>query len=330
MKPKLPKFIGLALIGVLAAVACVQSPGPRVGVKNVAAELVFGIPPVEEPVAPPGAFPEVPEEIDLTDFEDGSFTPSSAPPPLRPRCPQAGPNDFPEREAPPAIDGKPKEGRYNWRVQGTQRIQGIPFPVRLGEFEERRVQRVMPFGADPQNFLFETVQRKPGTGGNTFVVSTFVVDSTNPSPTLRGILLARTFEVKQGETTGTTFDPEPNIMYLPLPVQQGSANRFETVGVDPRSFQAIRHIGFVKERRDVDACGKMIQSWLVDAEYFISTSSPPQTKRINFDYAIATHFGGLIVFEHIQSSCEASNADGSCTPAPEIEYDANIGQTEPS
>lgn len=328
VKPKLPRVLAIFLLAGMVMAACAKAPRPRVGVKNVAAELVFGIPPVQEPVGPPGAFPEVPEEIDLTDFEDGFFNPGPAPPPPPPRCPEAGPNEFPDREAPPTIDGKPKVGTYNWKVQGTQRITGVPFPVRLGEFEQRKVQDVASNVGDPQNYTFKTVQKKPGTG-NTLLISTFIVDVTNPSPTLKGVLLDKLEEDKQDGSAISTFDPEPDIMYLPIPIQQGTANRFDTTGIDPRTQQVLRHIGFVKERKDVDACGTMIQTWLVDGEYFRATGLGPE-QRVNYDYAIATHFGGLIVYERVQSPCEASNQDGTCTSPPDLELETNIGQVDPS
>lgn len=200
--------------------------------------------------------------------------------------------------------------------------------MKLNEFEQRRVQAITPDVANPQNFSFSTIQKKPGTGSNTLVISTFIVDVTNPTPTLKGVLLDKIEEDKQDGSLKTLFDPEPDIMYLPVPVQQGSANTFETVGADPRSQQTLRHRGFVKERKDIDACGKMIQAWFVDGESLFRTGLAE--RRVNFDYGIATHFGGLIVFEHVQSACEVSGTDGSCTPAPEIEYDTNIGQVEPS
>lgn len=328
MKPRLLRTLAIAVVGVLILAACAESPRPLVGVKNVAAELVFGIPPVEEPIAPAGAFPVVPEEIDLTDFDEGGFfNPGPGPPPPKPRCPQAGPNDFPDREAPPTIEGRPKPGTYTWKVDGTQKITGIPQPVRLNEFEQRRVQEVAS-SADPQNFTFKTVQRKAGTGSNILHTSTFIVDTTNPSAALRGILLDEIVEDKQDGSTPAITDYEPDIMYLRIPIQQGTANTFSTVSVDRRTFSTIRHSGFVKERKDVDACGKMLQTWLVDGEFFLTTGSG--TQRHNYDYAIATHFGGLIVFEHSQSPCEASNPDESCTPAPNIQYNTNIGQIDPS
>jgi hypothetical protein len=141
---------------------------------------------------------------------------------------------------------------------------------------------------------------------------------------LRGIFIER-FEY-ESDGARQVLDPEPDLMILPTPVQQGEQSSFDTVGVDARNFGTVRHVGYVKERRRVDVCGKVIDSWFVDGEQTFTFGT---ARRRNFDYGIATHLGGLIVFEHVQNACGQSNSDGSCTPPADIEYDTNLAQLEP-
>jgi hypothetical protein len=77
----------------------------------------------------------------------------------------------------------------------------------------------------------------------------------------------------------------------------------------------------------VDACGTLIDAWLVIAKqtYAAGDDSVPS----KFHYAIAPHFGGLIVFEHIESPCASATTEGPCTNEPQLIYDTNVGQAEP-
>jgi hypothetical protein len=321
---KLRKLMTVGLAGALLLAACAERPRPRVGVKNVAAELVFGIPPVEEPLAPAGVFPDTLEEIEDSDTQEGKFLSpiDSRPPP--PRCAAAGPNDFPETESPPTIQGKPKEGSYLWKIE--RLLTRSPL-LKTTQFDQRRIEGVVTDAAASQNFRFKRVARDPGAPTRIETLW-FRVDNTT-APPLQGLFLERIdWDNPDDSAPAVTLDPEPNLMFLPTPVQQGPQNTFDTVGVAAGSFGTIQHRGYVKERQRVDACGKVIDSWFIDGEQVFTFSGGSQ--RRNFDYSIATQFGAMIAFEHVQAPCSQNNADGTCTPKADIEYDAGLGQTEPS
>jgi len=218
---------------------------------------------------------------------------------------------------------------YVWKVKGTQVVRPFPSPLPLPSFADRSVEGLVDDPASPgTNFSFSTRERDPSLNSKTIITRFFKVDQTNPTPALRGVLLTRIVTDKQDGSPKMTFDPQPDIMYLPLPVQIGPASAFSSTGVDfsnPTALQTLRHSGSVKERLRVDACGKVVDTWLVEAEQILGAGT--SSRRTKFNYSIAPHFGGLILFEHVESPCNAP-VEGKCTDA-ELVYDTNIGQTEP-
>lgn len=334
-RPNSSRLWVLALL-IIVAPACLREGSHGVGMKRVTSDLIYGVPPLSEVAAPPGLIAQEPESFEPEPDFTSSFRSPSTPPPAVQQCPEAGPNDFPSEPAPNSVTTKPKQGLYVWKLDGTQKVAPFPFPFRLSSFTDRSVEGVQDFAAAPgtasgTNFTFSTKQRDPSLNSRIIITQDFRVDQTNPSPQLRGILLTRVHR-QNPDGTSEVFTPSPPVQFLPLPIQIGPS--FETSSVDvtnPQRIQTLTHRGFVKERKRVDACGTVIDSWLIDAEQIGGAGS--DTTRRKYDYSIAPHLGGLIVFEHSERPCP-STVEGRCSPPPadqpnSLAYDANIAQTEP-
>lgn len=327
MRKGLPRTYLAFVVVLLLLPACLKEGSHGIGMKRVTSDLIYGVPPLSEIAAPPGAIPQIPDSVEPEVDFTSSFRPSSRPPPVE-RCPEAGPNDFPEEAAPNTVTAKPKEGLYVWKLQGTQNVAPFPFPFRLASFMDRSVEEVQDDSLSPTiDFTFVTKERDPSLNSRTIITQNFRVDQTNPSQQLRGVLLTRVHRDNQ-DGTEDEFLPNPPIQFLPLPIQVGPASAFDTTGVDvrdPTVIKTLTHRGFVKERKRVDACGEVVDSWLIEAEQIIGAGA--SSSRRKYHYSIAPHFGGLIVFEHVQSPCRVES-EGKC-PDADLVYDTNIGQTEP-
>jgi hypothetical protein len=283
---------------------------------KLTADIVFGVPPVNESVAAAdqqGVFEETIE------FELGVASPlrRTPTPTFLVACPEAGPNDFPADEAQTSITGMPKPGKYRWKQSGTETSTTFPFPIPITGFGSRTVKEVM---GNPGAFTFRTVEKDASLFNGTLITRTFSV-----SPT--GLSLTRIEWDENGDGQAErTFAPLTGLPYLPVPFQIGTP--FENVAVDPVSLTSIRHVGTVKGRQRVDACGVVLDSWFVDGDQtFVQGGS---STRVDFNYGVATQLGGLLILEHLERACATTNAEGKCQPAGQLTHDTNIGQAEPS
>lgn len=316
--PRASRVICCFALGAVALTACVRQQPPGMSVRRLPAELVFGVPELEEAAAPAG--------LTSPDEEPEPFVPDlRRPPPFNPTtmvpCRQAGPNDVPAEEANVVVAGRPKEGVFSWKQKGQDQPPNYPFRFPLPDFVERQVKDVRP-EAGSSNFSFKTVEREQRITSRTLVTSTFRVDLTNASANLRGIFLTQIINDRRDGSAPRVFNPTPPITFLPMPVNTGNEGAFQTIAVDTATLETMSHSGVVRDRLRVDACGTLIDSWLVDGEQTFGGI------RRDYNYAIATQFGGVIIFEHSESPCPQT-VDGKCQPPGTLVYDTNIARTEP-
>ena len=278
--------------------------------------------------------------------------------PPKSTCPPAALTAFPAKEAGQTVEGLPAEGQYRWKRQGTQTaatLPGIKLPV--SGFEQRLVRNVVK--VSETEYTFETVQPELGTNVTTIstfkvkigAVSKTVTppvqppDVTHPttpvplpvqvpgtSPGLpkppvpgnvsagdpeRGISLMKLQRVDPaGNSSELTFSPA--VLYLPLEIVPGE--EFNSVGIDPRSGSVLQNQAKVVKRERVDACGDVVDGWVVESTQTFSGSAqtaPPRTYR----YVIAPQLGGIIVSEEIHTATAQGNTDvtlslGQLKPAP--------------
>lgn len=160
------RLLGLVALVAITAGACVQPDPPSVGIKALAADIVFGADPIEEAEVQPTTFepPEVTTESGAADVVDAlppqvfeppapkSFPrpPFEVPKPPKPVCAEARVDEFPDVTAPLNIPvgTVPKEGIYRWKKSGSQTTpDGATVPIE--GFEERAIRNVVVATPDP-------------------------------------------------------------------------------------------------------------------------------------------------------------------------------------
>lgn len=302
----------------LLLAACGSGVEAGVNVKSVATDLVYGVPEEKIAAAPAniGRKPDEPVKVVFggSTLEDIKRRGGPAQPPA-PECPKADIDEFPD-PAMSSVQGRPKAGQYMWRVDGTEETALIG-RIKLPRSTRREILGVRT--TDDPNFEFTTVERDLRFGSRTTIKTTYEVRDDD------GIYLIRIERETEGGRRAT-FDPVPQIEVLPLPVELGA--EVNSTGVDPNSLEVLRVTGTVPKRFRIDACGDPVDSFLVDATQEFISSSGESTQR-NYDYGVATQFGGMIVFEHVDAPCASQDEKGKCDPEPTLTFDAHLGQIEP-
>jgi hypothetical protein len=82
------------------------------------------------------------------------------------------------------------------------------------------------------------------------------------------------------------------------------------------AYEAISMEVFFRtgEQTRVDACGQRLAAWRVT---FNGEFQRPGVREFTFrgEFAVATQYGGIIVFEHVDVPCPATDDQGRCLPA---------------
>jgi hypothetical protein len=333
--------------------ACAESDPAGVTVKGFDDDLVFGV--KEQPdVAGPNTLGSqvdpnglsgvnlLPDQAFATNPGSRIKAPVARP---RPTCPDADASTFPEEPAPLSvpIDRRPRVGGYRWKKSGfVQGAATVGQRLEVSGFEERVIRNITEKGpstntkslgvpgssADPGVvYTYETVQ--PDVSGNV-VVSTFQVDTSpagvfsDPAATgeevraggpERGIVLKRLDIVDREGTTLTTFAPVTGLLLLPLPVRAGED--FVSSAIDSRTGATASFQGKVLDRQQVDACGEVVEAWLVRGT---QTFSGEETITRQYELTVATGLGGIPVVEKI----DQNDANG------ELHVVSTIGQLTPT
>jgi len=306
---------------IFALSGCLKIPASGVAVKAVTADLVFGVPPLAEPVAPPGfTIPEAETTSSRPSPSSRSTTAAPKPPsPPREFCPTASDQTFPDEEASTSVKGLPKEGLYAWKSslikEGPEEFKGTPKGI--GGVRQTSATN-SEFRVGELNIRGSGASEKEALLSFRFVVQDFQIIQDGGSDD--GIFLVKITQYKDAnDQRGTTFTPEPKIKVLPLPVRAGLTLGEGNAGIDNGgSLAVLKQTGIVTGRKRVDACGVVIDSWFVngDQEYVAPNGV---SYKIDYDYSVATQFGGYIAFEHTVED------RGSF----KITEDRNIGRLEP-
>jgi hypothetical protein len=325
----------------VAATACVQPDAPEVAINKVEASLVFGVKPTVEPAPPPVqeaagviatelALPEL-DELDFT-LPDNTSPVFSTLPKAKSDCEPAPNTASAEAIVEPFISGDVPVGLYRWQINA--RVTNPEGVVQQGgrQFEKRFVRKVNK--VSDTVYTFEQVQPMPGTdlvAVNTIRVNTAPV-SQNVDPGYnqvvtvpsvgepeRGITLDRIDYVDRTGNVVRTFTPPSGVLLLPLPVASGES--YKSAAVDPKSGQTIVHEMTVSRRGRIDACGTLIDGWLVEGTQSTTEGGVEGIpESYSYSYIVATQYGGMIINERIA----ATDADGTLY---ELEY--TLGQLKP-
>ncbi len=295
----------LAPVWAVRGLIVVGKPKARVGLKPYALDLVYGAAPAPPARQIPLVFPVATPPVDL-----GPFT---FPPPMLPSadlCPTAGPDVFPKEPAAFDIAGRVRPGRYLWKQDGTFELATFKFPLK--------------------GLTFRAISNlQAGASGS------FTYDVTSIGLTGRRI---ESIEVLPGQEIRLTdlvlvapngarreFHPLLPVTLLPLPVTIGEA--VTGVGVDPINRLVMVVQATVKGRLRVDACGEMVDSWLVQGTREFRDLDQPAGTPGAYELAVAPQMGGLFVFDHLVES-------GSFPTTPPLPYSLDmkswIGTLEPA
>jgi hypothetical protein len=266
--------------------------------------------------------------------------------PPKSTCPPAALTAFPAKEAGQTVEGVPTEGQYRWKRSGHQTAATLPnIKIPVSGFEQRLVRNVVK--VSETEYTFETVQPELGgnvTTISTFKVKIGAVsksvqppieppDLTRPTspvplpitppgnqPTLpkpplpsnvsvgdpeRGISLVKLQRVDAaGNSSELAFSP--GVLYLPLDIVPGE--EFNAVGIDPRTGSVLQHQAKVIKRDRVDACGEVVDGWVVESTQTFTgpgQAAPPRTYR----YVVAPQLGGIIISEEIHTAGPQGTTD---------------------
>jgi hypothetical protein len=278
--------------------------------------------------------------------------------PPKSTCPPAALTAFPAKEAGQTVEGVPAEGQYRWKRSGHQTTANLPdVKIPVSGFEQRLVRNIVK--VSDTEYTFETVQPELGTDVttiSTFKVKIGAIarnvtppvqppDLTRPTspvplpitppgdqPTLpkpplpsnvsggdpeRGISLVKLQRVDAaGNSSELTFSP--GVLYLPLDIVPGE--EFNAVGIDPRTGAVLQHQAKVVKRDRVDACGEVVDGWVVESTQTFTGAGQTAAPR-TYRYIVAPQLGGIIISEEIHISNPQGTTDvvlslGQLKPAP--------------
>jgi hypothetical protein len=341
------RLVAIAALAVVTTGACVQPDPPSVGIKSLAADIVFGATPIEEEEAQPAAFnpqPAAAVESEVDELPPQIFEPPQpksfprppfqAPRPAPVPCPEAAIDEFPDVIAPQNVPTgvRPKEGVYRWKKTGTRTLpSGIT--EEITGFEQRAIRNVIQGAADPakpgrERFTFEMAQ----PSGDRVAITRYAVDTlatsaeqNSPAGDLRvstgeperGVVIdAVSYTDASGSSSDRGFTPLSGLLLTPLPIRTGES--FQSVAVDATTQQMWRYTAQLVKRDRVDACGEILDGWRTEGTLTVSGSGGGERE---FTVIVSPQFGGIPIMERFKGT----DADGA---AYDITY--TIGQLEPS
>jgi hypothetical protein len=336
-RPAVRVTVGGFVLALLAS-ACVHPQDPGVHIATIQSSIVFGVQPKKDAAVPPGV---IPEEDDLPEQPEQPDEVAAKPklPPLpnvQLACPKAREDAFLEKIAGSTLSGQPQEGYYLWKQAG--KVSLLDQLIDFNQYGYRYIFDVSPVttthlpGGDPVDptkpadlteFTYKV--RRPDllrdpSGFGAFYIDTFKVrqsplavsqyppDQPSQLPVTavaggdpeRGVSLIRS-ERYSGRSTSpvSVFAPQPGVLLMPLPVVTGQA--FEGAGVDPESGATMAVRGVVGGRKEVDACGSIVQGWEMPATVTMASGNNTQSQT-NYTYYVAPQYGGMFIYERLEPS----------------------------
>jgi hypothetical protein len=324
------RLAAAVIAGALLVGACSTSSAVKhgVGVRSINTDIGLGVD-VNASTAPANtlvrptqqAGPNQPPPITIPPLT--LYTP---PPSIVQKCPTAGPFDFPAKEAGVEPTGQPVPATYTHKIDGT--IDYGSGPQKLDTFDSRTIKDVQPVSGIPQAFRYTQTQsflvdqRQHGVLSTTFrvvPVSPAQTSRTN-SDVGRGIFIESIHFQGTGPNgnLSTSFNPQPPVQLMAFPVIQGAGVAGNTPqtgtpitsssGTDPQTGATLTITGTVTGKKQVDACGKKVDSWLTstieDYTFNDSSTGQSQTLESRYNYAFAIQYGSILVYEHTEAPAQ--------------------------
>lgn len=335
------RYVALVALVAVAATACVSQDPPGVKTSSVQTDITFdAAKPKVGPIGPTagqtadGAFqPLYPSEFQnkVPDrFKNVAFglTPQQA----AADCPVAPVGSAPANAAPENASQPPPAGQLRYKKSGTtqQTINGTKFSSRVSGFEAHVIRNVHK-SSDTAWTFDEFVPTPGGVRVLSWSVNTKPVQQGASAPYVgqnpvragepgRGIALTQLRDFDGNGNEVGSFTPSTPVLYMPLAIEQSES--FTGFGVDPKSGQSLRVDGQTIQRQTVDACGTLLDGWLVKAT--VSESGAGAAYTHTDEYIFSTELGGLLLSRHVKGSVPT----GAGSQDDDITY--SIAQTSPS
>lgn len=284
----------LAAIAALTLGACSGPQTPlRIGSKTVAVDVEFGRKPptLEHPAD------VAPVDVEVRRAPGGGvvITPAERPAPARrpgplALCPEASPFAFPRKDAGNVVEPPAPAGPYDFRAAGAIKrgTATIPYPAVI----RRTVEDVM-ISADGSTSQYSTVERYANITVRTTI---------RAEPTQIGLASMQIADPVAGTMD---FTPVTPVKIFPVPPRAVDplgrpVTTWRGAGSDPVHGSTMTVDGTIKDRERIDACGVLVDSWLVTAD--VRLAGPLVNQQWTWRLNVATQYGGLIVAERVQST----------------------------
>jgi hypothetical protein len=251
--------------------------------------------------------------------------PSAEPSP--PACPKAGPFAVPAKIAGSVVEGAPAQGAYSYRVEGSVKqddAAGQALP-------DRQVRMVRNIKRESETrHTFDVSVPQPGATDTT----TYRVDQSTGNSELDGLFIVSQTRAFADGRPPQQFNPTPPVRIFRTPTESGA--RFTSSGTDPLVRTNMTIQGVVEKKDTVDACGEVLDAWLVSVSGRIL--SPERDTAVSATFHIAPQFGALIIAEGVTLKTTAGSTTtthtskaviNSITPAP-LPADASTPATSGS
>jgi hypothetical protein len=303
-----------ALLPVLFLAACAGPHTPlSVGMKDYTTGVILGahkkllaVPPL-----PPVALVEPTPGFSAP--LAGPGTPSTLPVATAPpTCPSADPFAVPERSTTNVIAAPPAPATYHFRNTGSFEVTGANAHKGTYPVDETRTVQHVAKGTTPGSFTFEVA----ATLGNSVTTTTYTylpptslssqADQALGSPPAQGLFISKVVTEAEGATD--VFAPAgPGLLLLQVPAAPGQ--NWESSATDPTTGRNITVTGGQQKNTRVDACGRVIDSYTVHLDGYVSqgssaahaTKDRPFETTFSADYAIATQYGGIAVRDRVKA-----------------------------
>lgn len=335
------RYLALAALVAISSTACVSQDPPGVKTSSVQTDITFDaakpkvgpIQPVVGQTVDDSAQPLYPSEFQnkVPDrFKNVSFglTQQQA----TADCPVAPIGSAPETAAPENASKPPPVGQFRYKRAGTteQTISGTKIKSTVSGFEPHVIRNVQK-SSDTAWTFDELVPTNGGVRVLTWSVNTDPVEKGASAPYVgqnpvragepgRGIALSEERDYDGNGNEVASFTPSTPVLYMPLAIEQSES--FTGFGLDPKSGQSLRVDGQTIQRQTVDACGTLLDGWLVRATVTESGSGAAYTH--TDEYVFSTDMGGLLLSRHEKGSVPTSAGSQDS----DITY--SIAQTSPS
>lgn len=320
---------------VIVLSACAKAPAARVGVHSVALDIAFGIPQVEEPAAPDYGSSNAPVDYIANDnnlIKKDKPLPRIHSESAKEKCPDADSKSV-RVPAGQTFQNGPPPGNYRWKVNGFQKLGTSGFIQRLPLFEENPGRTIGAASKTPPDsqtqepkgdYFYSTVQvltNKEVLTKVWHVVTSHIVQADpgglpqRQDPNAEGVYVNGLFlhSLSRVDQLGNahTFKPQPEVLYLPVPATQVRFG-FNQSYVDPDTFETWQLRGIVQGgTQEFDACGEEIDSIFVNAS--LTTIFNNKTTSWDYNYGVATQYGGVLVAEDFTEPCAFHAPDNTKT-----------------